>query len=765
MTKGLFSTSKAKDAANSSIPSCISQPSTRLTGTDILVLSPTPTVPVDQGNRKRIYAVCRELQQRGARIHFVHYPHEWWFHYVPMDLARQMAEQWDSFHLLPTTRPLHTAAADQHHTIDEWWDHAIGDYLQWLFKRSHFDAFIVNYAYLSKAFDYAPKSTLKILDTHDKFTGRRELFESNGVPCEFFYTTQDQEAIALNRADLVWAIKDEEAEFFRRISPTECITMPHVEPECRVLRRRCPEDEGYLVIGMIGTMNSVNVYNARAFVTEVLPYFKQQLAPIKIRFAGGMCSALTEFAELPGIDLMGRVETVDDFYASVDLVTVPLSFSTGLKIKAIEAFASGMPIVAIGHALEGIPSDHPWHHCKTMNDVADACIKLAYQPELLESLTFATLDTYNKVKLQAVIAFDQVATKIKARPKIVLTCGREFFNGDSPYREHVSQTANYLRHLGQIIFYFDQPLPVSQATLFECFNGLAEYGKVALSPVCVNASRSVGMTSFTATLAELIAENPRVTLWMLRLSDEFANLNRPSIHHTKVYLRLDSLRLYQPDAMATLPQLALGIDNLTLVDSHDQLTRCVNSPGIKFACVPFWRWKPWQVGGKPQQNRIDILADTVQQFKLAEAVAHYVASLCPEWSYPRIIAPTSKDAVLASSNHRTLVSVDSIMNSFHKLGDLPSAVIDLSPGVAEFASYRETLIRLAIPILDSYCPAGSSGITNPATLSELIQGISILAHDLEALTHAAQQRDKLCYGHDAGWHSIWKAFSVGNALT
>ncbi|MGZ8252641.1 MAG: glycosyltransferase, partial [Methylophilaceae bacterium] len=404
MTKMLFSKSKIKDDADSSLTSRISQPGTSLTGADILVLSPTPTVPVDQGNRKRIYAVCRELQQRGARIHFVHYPHEWWFNYVPMDLARQMAEQWDSFHLLPTTRPLHTAAAGQDHTIDEWWDHAIGDYLQWLFKRSHFDAFIVNYAYLSKAFEYAPKSTLKILDTHDKFTGRRQLFESNGVPREFFYTTQDQETIALNRANLVWAIKDEEAEFFRGISATECFTMPHVEPECRVLRQRSAADDGYLVIGMIGTMNSVNIYNARAFVTEVLPYFKQHLAPIKIRFAGGMCLALTDLAELPGIDLMGRVETVDEFYASVDLVTVPLSFSTGLKIKAVEAFATGMPIVAIGHALEGIPSDHPWHHCNTMKDVADACIKLAYQPELLESLTFATLDTYNKVKLQAVIA-------------------------------------------------------------------------------------------------------------------------------------------------------------------------------------------------------------------------------------------------------------------------------------------------------------------------------------------------------------------------
>jgi hypothetical protein len=270
------------------------------------------------------------------------------------------------------------------------------------------------------------------------------------------------------------------------------------------------------------------------------------------------------------------------------------------------------------------------------------------------------------------------------------------------------------------------------------------------------------MASFTASLAQLVAENPRVTLWMLRVPDEFAKLHKQQIHHASIYLRLDTLRLYQPQAIADLPQLASHITNLTLVDSHYQITHCANMPSVKFANVPFWRWKIWQVGDKRQ--RVDIFIDTAQQLKLAEAIVDYLVDLCPEWSQPHIVVPTSNDISFAASNRNVMVAVDTLMNSFVKLGNLPAAVIDLSGGTAEFAPYRETLARFAIPMLDSDCPAGF-GMSSPATLSGLFEGITTLVNTLDVLSDEAEQRDKSCYGHDAGWNAIWREFSIRNVLT
>ena len=41
--------------------------------TRIAVVSPTPTWPLNFGNRKRIYGVCRGLKERGVEVHLILY--------------------------------------------------------------------------------------------------------------------------------------------------------------------------------------------------------------------------------------------------------------------------------------------------------------------------------------------------------------------------------------------------------------------------------------------------------------------------------------------------------------------------------------------------------------------------------------------------------------------------------------------------------------------------------------------------------------------
>ena len=165
-------------------------PGTPWEGLDVLVLAPTPTHPLDAGNRRRIYFINQALSRAGARITYVHYPAEGdWRMRTPPGSIAAMARQWYEVHTVPVTRSLHDFARGEDHTIDEWWDPAIGDMLSWLFRTHRFHVFIVNYAWLSKAFEFCPAGTLEILDTHDRFSGRRELLARHGIAPEFFHTT------------------------------------------------------------------------------------------------------------------------------------------------------------------------------------------------------------------------------------------------------------------------------------------------------------------------------------------------------------------------------------------------------------------------------------------------------------------------------------------------------------------------------------------------------------------------------------------------
>ncbi len=726
-----------------------------LNGADILVLSPTPTWPTDQGNRKRIYAVCSELKRRGARIHFVFFPQEWWFLHVPQDLVRTMTAQWDSFHLVPPSRPLYQRPAAEDYHIDEWWDDAIGDYLQWLFKRARFDAFVVNYAYLSKAFEYAPSKTLRILDTHDKFTGRRELLQANGVQPEFFYTTLEQEAIALGRAQLVWAIKDEEAVFYRGASPTPCITLPHIEPMVHTERRRRAQDEGRLVVGMLGSTNSINVTNARVFVAQALPQLKQRGAPVTIRLAGGMCAKLTDLEGLDGLDLLGPVDRVESFYQDVDLVIVPLAFSTGLKIKAVEAIASGMPIVALGHALEGIPCDHPWQRCATMVDLVDVCCEIAADPDQhLPVLARSTREADERIRAMAAAAFDDTAQRAMRHPRAVIAIGREFFDPESLYREHVFQTINLLNQLMAVTLFVDQPLPTSQTALFEAFHGLASDCKLAVSPDCGEVGmRSLGIFSQQTTLAKLLAASRTgpVVLWALRIGEELRRID-PQDSRVSLMVRRDTLRLYQPTLQDTdLDAVMRHFQEVTLMDSDPHAASGTGSDGVRLMTVPFWRWKPWMLASDANHRHVDVLA-RADQVALAHVLANAVREFHPQWSAPRVV---SQHASVPAGAKNTQLDVAVLMGRSARAYPLPSISLDISGGAPELEIYRETLLRVGIPVMTP----PTNGTSGVPTLRDWIDLIERLEREQAAAVDQAGVELRLRYGSDAGWIHTWSRLS------
>lgn len=348
-------------------------------GVRVLVLSPTPTHPQDFGNRKRIHRICKQFSDGGAFVTFVHYPAEMeWRDTKPRSAERAMRAAWPQYFTVAPTRPLHDYPKGQDHTIDEWWDPAIGNLLKWLFSVQSFDLFIVNYAWLSKALEFAPSPVFRILDTHDKVSGRRAMLSSLGLDAEFFHTTEEEEKIALDRAHLVWAIKKEECALFETMTRTPVVPMPHLDP-LRSIDPPAPDQDGYLRVGVIGARNNVNRANITAFLREAGPIFRDSFAPVKIVIAGTVCDTLVGLDD-PFVELRGPVGNVLDFYRTVDCVAVPMQASTGLKIKTGEALSLGLPVVSLAHAFEGYEAADALHVLPDFAAMARALADLSFEP-------------------------------------------------------------------------------------------------------------------------------------------------------------------------------------------------------------------------------------------------------------------------------------------------------------------------------------------------------------------------------------------------
>lgn len=420
-------------------------------GRNVLVLSPTPTAPVDFGNRRYILNSFRRLQDQGARIIFLYYPaeHDWRTEAHPAHL-REMQAQWDEFYVAPVSRPLHTEPAGSHHEIDEWWDDAIGTMLTWIFTTHRIDACIVNYTWLTRAFTFCPKGVLRILDTHDRFSGRKEMLEAHGICPEFFYLTEQAEQLALQRCDLIWAIKEDEAVFFRSLTGVRTLVFPHVEQRELAYRCRIPR-QALLCFGFFAARNAVNVTNYHRFFRLLETVVRRGLLPARFVLAGSMCDLLGD-QEFPFIERLGTVESVESFYNACDVVVVPMAFSTGLKIKVGEALGYGKAVIAHAHAFDGYQAHHRFQAMEDDFAICAAIIALIDAPEEVDVMERAAIRSARDAER---VAADCVARSIlpaSAKRRFVVLVSADLLA--VPFVvDHLSETCGYIRHVERPALY------------------------------------------------------------------------------------------------------------------------------------------------------------------------------------------------------------------------------------------------------------------------------------------------------------------------
>ncbi len=327
-----------------------------------LILSPFATHPLDAGQRKRAYQTTSLLQEWGFEITFLHFAFEtrwYWGHNSDDDAV--LKNQWDGdvLHFYANNKVGVPPQNGESHQLDEWWDEALGGYIRNIFSKRRFDLFVVHNIWLSKAFDFAPYHCLKALEMHDLFSQRAKEFVATGVSPEFFHCSEDDEVFGLKRADLLLAIKEEDADWCkaRDLGSTQVITIPYVETNITSRHHVPPIDSaktrhpGKVIFGVIGSDIHFNRHAVHIIVKELDIVIRKTYAPIELVLAGSLCRSVGQCPVF--VKKLGFVEHVEDFYSVVDIVMVPMLNGTGVKIKSVEALGHGKPVIFTSHSAEG----------------------------------------------------------------------------------------------------------------------------------------------------------------------------------------------------------------------------------------------------------------------------------------------------------------------------------------------------------------------------------------------------------------------------
>jgi hypothetical protein len=732
-------------------------------GADVLVLSPTPTHPQDHGNRRRIFRVCQRLKVRGARITFVHYPAEaeWRLRIPPA--AAAMAATWDAYYSVPVTRPLHPAAAAHDHTIDEWWDEAIGEFLRWLFRVAQFDVFIVNYSWLSKAFAAAPERVFKILDTHDLLAGRRQLLALQGIAAEYFHTTDEEEAVAIRRADLVWAIKDEERAHFEQFAEGPVLGLPHLDP-VRPLPIAAPDPEGYLRVGVIGARNNLNLMNLQDFLAAAIPIFERFFAPVIICVAGGMCD------DLYGVDerfvrLHGRVDEVEDFYRDIDLVCIAMRASTGLKTKTGEALALGLPVVSLAHGFEGYVAQHPLHRLASWEELAQHLVDIAFEPELLAELRAASLAaaaaTESAIDATIEASWQVAAPRLRA---VVFCVSAVVFDEKAAERSAFVSALEYLDSMANVtVLVVDGPLD----HLCRGGRGPDSNARLVVARALVDGDEraaSLAAHGFAIAAIEDVVAGPGQRLVVVdALSPQLLDIAAVS---ATVVLRAElvaqgaALEPRREAIVAFLQKFARAV--VLAPRSAPILGALAAGAGAELVAAPCcWRSAATRRQFRDRRRARQVLLLSDGQMRGRHLLERLVRELGLE---PVGLRPPGCDrrgpaaagtAAAPSSGH------DYLSRLVAGSAALPEFAVDLSFGAPGLQYLRELLLRLEVPMIE----AAATAVTPPAAVlddAEVVHTYEALVARIVAAAQGAlggeaeRRRIEIELEGDSGWAWLWR---------
>ena len=120
------------------------------------------------------------------------------------------------------------------------------------------------------------------------------------------------------------------------------------------------------------------------FIQSVWPRIRRMLPEVRLDVAGTSDSAMQRLANEPGVHLCGFVESIRAFVDDAALLIVPLRMGGGTRIKIIEAWALGLPVVSTTVGCEGLDA-RDGETLMVADDpgtFAEACVRLIGEPNL-----------------------------------------------------------------------------------------------------------------------------------------------------------------------------------------------------------------------------------------------------------------------------------------------------------------------------------------------------------------------------------------------
>jgi glycosyltransferase involved in cell wall biosynthesis len=138
-----------------------------------------------------------------------------------------------------------------------------------------------------------------------------------------------------------------------------------------------------------------NSEGAVFFARDVFPLIRRSIPDAQFRVVGNHNEWVLGLSDCKGVVIVGPVDNIEDELAKADAVVVPLRIGTGPRLKILEAWAHGVPVVSTTVGAAGLPASSGENLlvADSASELAEACIRVLTDPNLRMRLAEAGRQT------------------------------------------------------------------------------------------------------------------------------------------------------------------------------------------------------------------------------------------------------------------------------------------------------------------------------------------------------------------------------------
>jgi glycosyltransferase involved in cell wall biosynthesis len=192
-----------------------------------------------------------------------------------------------------------------------------------------------------------------------------------------------QEVVAARKAHTIMAVSDDDARYFSSLGSARVVVVPN-GVDCSAYAGTSAARPGPPTLLYVGALDwPPNASAARLLATGVLAAVRQRVPAAHVTIVGKNPppEVLALARSQPHVEVAGNVRDVVPYFRRAHVLAVPLEAGGGTRLKILEAFAAGLPVVSTPVGCEGIDGVHEEHLLVADRpQFADAIVQVLLDP-------------------------------------------------------------------------------------------------------------------------------------------------------------------------------------------------------------------------------------------------------------------------------------------------------------------------------------------------------------------------------------------------